>query len=179
MSHYKKKKTKYSIMSNFCFEVSNLWKYDKKFFVCVLLEIIISVVAPVFGAFVTAYVVDLAQQGGEIIGIIAGIIGIFAAYGVVSAISTFLLNSNWSQFIEMRLSTLIVDADMHGLEMYLDTYDKSEVRLIGEEGMKSLMGNDHGIEGFYHNMIAFLTKAVGLVTYVGIIGSLQPIILIK
>lgn len=167
----------YSLWSNFCYQLKKAWGFDKFLVILSAIEIVAGVFVPIFGAFVTAFVVGLVESRNETLGIIAGIMGIFVIYGIIRAMENFIANKNTSELIELRFKVHTAEKTEHDMSMYLDTYEREDIRLLGKEADRASEGNGQGVEGFYHNIIPFFTKVLGIVTYIGIIGSLDPVIL--
>lgn len=172
------KKQKYSLLSNFIYEYSKAWKFDKALVISMIFEILLGIVTPLFSAFITAFVVSQAEKKSEVLGVVAGIFGIFVVFGLIKAIQQYFSNNNNSEVIELRIKDYSMESTRKDMGLYLDVFENSQVKLIREQANRATQANGLGVEGFYHNSIPFFTKVFGLITYIGILGSLDPTILV-
>lgn len=169
---------KYSLFSNFRFEYGILWRQKKDLFFASLAEILLSVITPVFASWVTAYVVQLVIDKTPAGRLFFTIFAAFIGYGAIAAVKSYLQKREYTGFIEVRLSNYMYPVYKKIVDLRLDALEAPNMRVNIEKSLMANGTNHWGNEGFYHNMTTFLTRVLGLATFISIIGAIHPMVLL-
>lgn len=101
------KKKKYSLLGNYRFIYSELWKYDKKIIGFSGLEVVFAVLSSFALLLVPTFIVGMLEQGADIARFMGGSLALCAICGCLCAISTYLKNRNGMQFVEFRTGYMV------------------------------------------------------------------------
>lgn len=174
----KKKKSLYSIASNYHYVYKNMWEYRKSLLWYGIVEIIFNVLTPFGYVIIPSIVVGLLVKQVPISEFILTLVAVFLIYGMIAGINSFLISRNRMQYIDIRCDKYWADLCNKCLTMDYQLMEKEMVRQDLEKAMDCLSANDYGMEGFMHRNVSLLSNIVGLITYACIISLVHPVILI-
>lgn len=174
----KKEKKQYSIWSNYRFVYRTAWKMNKKTvlypFLRAGLKIASALMAVVLPA-VVVYCLEQQMQMGEIavvllsIFILAGLLNAaMSYYGPVGSCLNTILRAD-GPLTDLVVKTLKIDYEM---------LEKEEILQIQNKAMESCGGNNRGFENFLTLNGNLLVGIGGLVTYVMLLTTVQPLLVL-
>lgn len=174
----KKQKTAYSMAGNYAYVYKNMWKFRKSMVLYGVAEVIFNVLTPFGAVIIPSVVVGLIARKVAVAEFTGTLFLVFLIYGVIAAISTFLISRNRMQYIDLRCDVFWTELVDRCLHMDYHLLEKEKVRNDMEKAMNCLSSNDRGIEGFMHRNVSLLSNILGLITYACIISLVHPVILL-
>lgn len=174
----KRQKAAYSIAGNYAYVYKTMWKFRKSLIFYGLAEVIFNVLTPFGTVIIPSIVVGLIAQKVALEEFIGILTLVFLIYGVISAVSAFLISRNRMQYIDLRCNVFWIELEEKCLYMDYHLIEKEKVRNDTEKAMDCLSGNEWGIEGFMHRNVSLLSNILGLITYASIISLVHPVILL-
>ena len=174
----KKQKAAYSIAGNYVYVYKTMWKFRKSLVFYGLAEVIFNVLTPFGAVIIPSIVVGLIAQKVALAEFIGTLTLVFLIYGVVSAVSAFLVSRNRMQYIDLRCNVFWIELEEKCLYMDYHLIEKEKVRNDTEKAIGCLSANDWGMEGFMHRNVSLLSNILGLITYACIISLVHPVILL-
>lgn len=171
-------KKKYSIFKNYLYLFKNLWEYDYKFVLLVILEIITNAVQPFVLVLLPPMIIRLLEMKCSIPTLISSCLLAFILAGLVQALAIYLQNRNRWFFIFVRLEKFWIKIVNKAMDMDYAIYEQEETQNEMSKACGAVNNNSDGIEGFYHQNTLLLTSILGLVIYSCIISSIHPVIVL-
>lgn len=174
----KKKEVLHSLWSNYRYVYSNMWDFGKSLFFYAGAEIIFNVLTPLGFVVIPSIVVGLLVKRVSLTEFLGTLSIVFAIYGIIAGINSFLVSRNRMQYIDVRLNKFWINLYKKCVYMDFSLMEQEKVREDMEKAINCLGGNDYGMEGFMHKNVSLASNVLGLVTYAFIISSVHPIILV-
>ncbi len=174
----KRQKTAYSIAGNYAYVYKTMWKFRKSLIFYGLAEVIFNVLTPFGAVIIPSIVVGLIAQKIALSKFIGILTLVFLIYGVISAVSAFLISRNRMQYIDLRCNVFWIKLEEKCLNMDYHLIEKEKVRNDTEKAIDCLGSDDWGVEGFMHRNVSLLSNILGLITYACIISLVHPVILV-
>lgn len=171
-------KKAYSLLSNYQFIYSNMWKYDKSLILYGIGEVILGVLMPLGAVILPAVVVKLLERKDSTTEYIRLMAAVFLVYAVIAMIHAFLTARNRYQYIDVRLNLFSFILFRKSLNIDYYQCEREKIREDLKKAGDSVYTNQRGIEGFMHQNVNLLTNILGLVTYSAIIGRVNPVMLV-
>ncbi len=172
----KKEKSKYNLLNNITYALSNIWKWDKSFYLFFIPSIPIAVFIPFMATYFPKILIDSVQSNQSI----QKIIGIIAVYfGALIIINLF--NGFFDSKLEMRqynLSNLYQHAiiEKHMRTDYENT-DNPEAITKYQHAMNDACSGQCAPEFIWQSLMGFFISLLGIFTYGSVIAKVSPWIL--
>lgn len=170
---------KYSLLSNYRYVMTPIVKHEKVFFAEWVLSIIVSVLVPITGSMLSAFIVWLLGTTHPIAMIIIAITVAFLFYGMINAIQDYIISKGgWSRpTVRTKYFTMAAIEKM--MRMPLESAEDPDVILAKERaGQAADGGSRAGVEPLIYASAELLSAICGFVAYLIIIGTIHPLIMV-
>ena len=171
-------KKKYSILSNYKYMLSMLFRYGKGLWFLSLIEAVVNALVPLLGIFLPAMMISMLEKGTDLNTLVVNTVCMFIFAGIIYALSAALTQRNWYQFIYVRLGEFYVDLNIKNITIDYSLYEQDETQNDMMKAMWATNGNEDGIEGFYHYNVRLLTAILDLILYMFLIAKAQFILVL-
>lgn len=183
LSHHPTKKRsnkmkKYTLLSNFIFAYKPVWQHKRIFIWDSLLEIVLSVIVPLFGLSLSALVIRLLGNKVSLLTLVITILCAFVCYAIANALQSFVRSKHNAHNIEIRLELFNDQITKKELSLPLEETESPEVRLLQEKAAMAISHNWGGIEGYFRYSNALGIGVLGLVVYAVLAGTIHPLIIV-
>ncbi|MBO4214625.1 MAG: ABC transporter ATP-binding protein [Lachnospiraceae bacterium] len=170
---------KYSLLSNYTYAMTPIVKHEKVFFAEWILSIIMSVLVPIAGSMLSAFVVWLLGTTHPILMVVIAITIVFLLYGVINAAQDYVFGKGgWSRPM-VRVTHFAMPVIEKMLRMPLEDAENSDVILAKEKAEQaSDGGSNRGIEPLMLASARLISAVIGFVSYLIIIGTIHPLIMV-
>ncbi len=170
-------KKKYKLFSNIRYALSNIWKWDKAFYLFFIPSIPLAVILPLAEAYFPKVVID-SIEGGQSLYAIGTVILIY--FGALLCVNLF--NGFCSSRLEMRrynLSCLYQNAinEKYMRTDYANT-DNPEANLKYQNAMNDACSGQCSPEFIWPSLMSLLISMLGIFTYGSVIAVISPWILL-
>ncbi len=173
-----KEKKKYSLWSNYKFVYGMAWKANKKTvlypFLRAGLEIASALMVVVLPA-VVVYCLEQKMKMGEIAFVL---LGSFILAGLLNAAKSYCEPVGRCFNTTMRAGGVLPDLIVKTLKIDYEMLEKEEILQIKDKAMESCGGNNRGFENFMTLNGNLLIGIAGLVTYVMLLTTVQPLLVL-
>lgn len=173
-----KTKPPYTILSNYHYVYSTMWKYDKSLIGYGIAEIIFNVLTPLCAVIAPVIVISLLEREVKVPEFIQTVVLAFLIYSVIAAVHSYMVRRNRSQYIDIRCNKFLYLIYSKCLHMDYHLYEEEKVREDLEKAMNGTFSNEQGIEAFMHHNISLASNILGLIAYSSIISFVSPAILL-
>lgn len=172
----KKEKSKYSLFSNICYALRNIWKWDKAFYLFFIPSIPLAVLMPLAATYFPKILIDSVESGQSIERVIAIIAVYFSALIIVNLFSGFC--DSKLQMRQYNLSNLYQHAihEKHMRTDYANT-DNPEAITKYQHAMNDACSGQCAPEFIWQSLMGLLISLLGIFTYGSVIASVSPWIL--
>lgn len=172
------KKRKYTSLDNLSFLYKDLWKYDKSKVIYAIIEVILQVAVGFGAILLPAKMIQMLEVNTPIQQMIFMTMGIFTAYGILSASNTYFVKRNSMQYIEYRCGYL--DRTNYKKVNSIDycQYEDEKTQKLMENAMSALAGNHIGVEGILHGTVSIATQLIGMSLYAFMLTNVQPLLIV-
>lgn len=169
---------KYSLLGNYKYVMSPIVKHEKVFFAEWVLSIIVSVLVPITGSMLSAFIVWLLGTKRSILAIIIAIVVAFIFYGLINAAQEYVNGKGgWSRPM-VRVTHFAMPAIEKILRLPLEYAENPDVILKKEKAEQaSGGGSGRGIEPLIFASAQLIGAVIGFVVYLIIIGTIHPLIM--
>ena len=169
---------KYSILSNYIYLHKPLFKEEKGYMIKRFLVVILSVVVPLIGTMLSAFIVWLLEIEKSTYSIIGAIIAVFLGYGLVNLAQTYVMESAALQHIEIRVVRYINAIMERGMKIPLEKLEDPDTIKGMQKANYAVNGNQWGVEGFFRMVSLTASGLLGLIVYLAIMGTINPIVML-
>ncbi len=173
-----KEKRAYSSFSNQCYIYKSLWKYDKSAVIFAVFEVILQVASNFLLILLPAMVIKMLELKLSVKDMAIGTMGVFAIYGLLSAVSTFFVRRNRNQYIEFRAGTMIRGICRKIMSVDYVQYESDKIQKLMGKAMDAVGGNNWGLEGTLHLNVRALVGILGLILYTILIANVHYLIIL-
>lgn len=163
----------YSIWSNYRFIYEPLWKKKKKLALFTLAEVVFYVIVPIAGMAITSMIVGGLEHGMEFTQFVSMILLVFAGYGILNMIKSYLESRGWLQYIEARMELFGMAPILKNLSISMEQYENVKIHKLKENANRSIWSNLDGVEGFFHDNSDLLKNVFGLCVYSLLVGMMN------
>ncbi|BCJ96592.1 ABC transporter ATP-binding protein [Anaerocolumna cellulosilytica] len=167
----------YSLGNNYTYVYKNMWEYRKSLVGYGIAEVIFNVLTPFGLIIIPSVVVKLLLKSTPVMNFITILTVMFALYGIVAGISSFLIARNRMQYIDFRCDRFWIELLLKCLTIDYQIMESEQVKKDLEKAMECLNANQLGMEGFMHRNVKLISNVIGLILYACIISMAHPIIL--
>lgn len=168
------KKKKYSLLGNYRFIYSELWKYDKKIIGFSGLEVVFAVLSSFALLLVPTFIVGMLEQGADIARFMGGSLALCAICGCLCAISTYLKNRNGMQFVEFRTGYMVQKLLKKIMDIDYFQFEDAKTQRLFRSAEMAYWGNYRGLEGILHADVEVAVAVLGLLLYAFVISGISP-----
>lgn len=172
------KKRKYTTFGNLCFIYKDLWKYDKSKVIYAIIEVLLQVTVGFGAILLPSMMIRLLEVKTPIEQMIYMTMGIFAAYGVVSAVATYFVRRNQMQYIDYRCGHLIRSCGRKVISIDYAQYEDEKIQKLMQNAMNALGGNNVGLESMLHQTVMIATKLIGMLLYALLLTQVHPLLIV-
>lgn len=170
------KETKYSIWSNYRFVYGNAWRTDKKIVIYLFIRAFFEVAATFMTIALPAIVVSCLEQRVEIKQMVFVFIVSFSVAGIVYAARTYFDSVGYELNTNARIDGQMLSLIEKALQIDYELLEREDIVLLKQKAFDSCWGNDWGYEKFLHANVELLKGVLGLVGYILLLNSIQPIL---
>lgn len=172
-----RKESKYSAFQNTGYLIKNLWKWDKILFLLCFLQLISTVVVPLFGIYIPKILIDSIANQVSVsrlmlnLGVpVIGMIGVNVLLNVSSSITEDRKISYRFKYIQLLMEKSI-DTDFENIDgpSQQDKFMKASM---------AVMRNSSGTEAIISIAIDLASNILGLLLYAWIISFIHPLIVV-
>lgn len=168
-------KHKYSIWQNAKFVIQDFWGWQKKLIIMGVLWIPLKIILPLLVALIPKVIIDIMEQGGGAPQLLMAIplMTLFAIClycGEKTAdlwVSDSYMRARYRYMIQINEKTIDMDYEL---------LSSAKGKILRAKALKMIENQEASI--FEYVLVALLTSALGLISYGGVLASLNPLILV-
>lgn len=168
-------KQKYSIWQNTKFVIQDFWGWQKKLIIMGVLWIPLKIILPLVVALIHKVIIDIMEQGGGAPQLLVAIpvMTLFAIClycGEKTAdlwVSDSYMRARYRYMIQINEKTIDMDYEL---------LSSTKGKILRAKALKMIENQEASI--FEYVLVALLTNALGLISYGGVLASLNPLILV-
>lgn len=168
-------KYKYSIWQNTKFVIKDFWGWQKKLIVMGVLWIPLKIILPLLVALIPKVIIDIMEQGGGAPQLLVAVplMTLFAIClycGEKTAdlwVSDSYMRARYRYMIQINEKTMDMDYEL---------LSSARGKILRAKALKMIENQEASM--FEYMLVALLTNALGLISYGGVLASLNPMILV-
>lgn len=169
---------KHSIVSNYIYLHKPLFKEEKVYIAGRYLKVLLSVVVPLIGTMLSAFIVWLLGVENNIFSIAGGIIAVFLGYALVSFAKVFVIEANNLHIIPIRCRRFLLPIMKKDMIIPLEKFEDPDMATEIQKADNACASNMWGIEGFFRYLDMVASGIIGLIVYLFIMGTVNPLVML-
>ncbi len=169
---------KHSIVSNYIYLHKPLFKEEKVYIAGRYLKVLLSVVVPLIGTMLSAFIVWLLGVENNIFSIAGGIIAVFLGYALVSFAKVFVIEANNIHIIPIRCRRFLLPIMKKDMTIPLEKFEDPDMATELQKANNACASNMWGIEGFFKYLDMVASGIIGLIVYLLIMGTVNPLVML-
>lgn len=154
-----------SVPKNMCILLKTLWKYEKKTFLTMCLQILSGTIVPFIGVLIPSVIINQLMHHVNILSFMNVCGLLLLCYGVLQGLHSYLSEYNDFAFLKIRTKQFVRKVYLSRAHLDLMVLEDHEQKTLLEDAITAVNSNAEGLEGMYHNFITFMTSFLGLLLY--------------
>ena len=165
----------FGLFSNLKYLLAAMWKYSKVLIYLIPLGFLIAPAQRYLWSFLSKFIIDIITRHGSVEELfkVTGICSV--AILLLYFAQTIYYNKLWVQCIVVRMR-LIVKRNWLSMTMPFESTEDPDVLDCSRKSENAVQGNNQGVEGMEHQIIAFAENLGVVITGLVILGTMNPLI---